>query len=143
MNKLIDKLPREVVDIIIGYTYNLQPIQLRNDIISFVNTKQNIINIFKLRYYDLKVDINKHLSFHIYHFLIGQKNIYAECKNKIYEISKRNYLLNNNNCDYLKNIFFKSCYNIYIFKIYWGLLTPEERNHFIDIQKRMDTERQP
>jgi hypothetical protein len=143
MNKLINKLPREVVDIIISYTYKPQPIELRNDIISFVLTKQNIINIFKIRYYSFEfVHIQKNLSFHIYNFLIGLKNTYSECKNKLYEISKKNYILNNKN-DSVDNIIKYFSNNYDIFRFFWGLLTPEERNHFIDIQKRMDTERQP
>jgi hypothetical protein len=143
MNKLIDKLPREVVDIIIGYTYKPQSIELRNDIISFVLTKQNIINKFKIRYFNLTfVDIQKHLSFHIYNYLIGLKNTYSECKNKVYEISKKNYILNNKN-DGVDNIIKNFSNNYYIFRFFWGLFTPEERNHFIDIQIKMDTQRQP
>ena len=66
MHRFIKKLPLEVIYIILSYTYKPQNIDLRNDIISFVLTKYNIINIFRLRYYNLSfLDIQKHLSFHI------------------------------------------------------------------------------
>lgn len=147
MNKFIKKLPTEIIDIIISYTYKPQSIELRNDIISFVLTKNIIINIFKKRYYNYNftfVDIQPLLSFHIYNFLIGLKNIYADCKNKLYEISKRNYILNNKNNCFVYNVIREfSKNNNFLFKIFWGLFTPEERNHFIDFQNRMDTERQP
>lgn len=145
MNKFIKKLPKEVIDIIISYTYKPQNIELRNDIISFVLTKQNIIDIFKIRYYTLSfIDIQKHLSFHIYSFLVGLKNIYSECKNKLYEVSKRNNILNSKN-DYVVHNIIKhfSKNNNYMFKIYWCLLTSDERNNFINIQERMDLERAP
>ena len=45
MHRFIKKLPLEVIYIILSYTYKPQNIDLRNDIISFVLTKYNIINI--------------------------------------------------------------------------------------------------
>lgn len=146
MNKLINKLPTEVINIIISYTYKPQPIQLRNDIISYLLTKDIIINIFKKRYVDYTTDVIKsHLSFHLFNFLTGVKNLYSECTNKLSLVSKRNYMLNTKNTNITYNIgnyFSKKNVNS-IFNIYWGLVTPEERNQFITIQIKMDAERQP
>ena len=55
MHKLINKLPKEVIDIIIIYTYKPQSIELINDIVSFVFSKNIIINIFKKRYFDFTI----------------------------------------------------------------------------------------
>ena len=143
MNKLINKLPKEVIDIIIIYTYKPQSIELINDIVSFVFSKNIIINIFKKRYFDFTFDqIEKHLSFHIYSFIIGLKNIYCDCINKLSKIRKRSYMLNNKKYN-IENYFSKNNFQKIIFNIYWGLLTVEERNQFINIQIKMDTQRAP
>ena len=55
MHKFINKLPKEVIDIIIIYTYKQQSIELINDIVSFVFSKNIIINIFKKRYFDFTI----------------------------------------------------------------------------------------
>ena len=72
--------------------------------------------------------------------------MYSEYENQVYEIYKRNYLLNNIE----KSIIipkFNNLYNqhlyYYYFNIYWGLFLPEERQQFININIRNDEQRMP
>lgn len=151
MNKLINKLPIEILYHIMSYSYKIQPQDLRNDIISFYGTNNNIRNIFMNRYYNLsflsKSEYSKHLLFHIISYLTRLKNIYTSNSPVIlFDVYKRNYMLKNienkkilniENNIYSQNHFNFNC------KMYWGLLTPEERNEFINIQISFDLNRMP
>ena len=44
MNCYINKLPSDIISIIIPYTYNLQNKQLLDDIINYKETKKNYLN---------------------------------------------------------------------------------------------------
>ena len=142
MNKSINKLPVEVINIIISYTYQFQPYELRKDIISYYLTKKIIKNIFVQRIYPLFYI--KHLLFHIHGFLKGIPNIYSNCCDKLIEVSKRIYIQKNiyNLLTLYNYIYTKQKLN-FIFNTYWGLLTIEERNQFIEIQINMDNSRMP
>jgi len=138
MNKLINNLPNDVINIIISYTYKLQPLELRNDIISYVETKSIIRNIFYLKYYNL-FSIKKnadlvHLVFQLNCFNIGLQNIYSSCENNIINLCNRNYMYSNNK-NYsiinLINISYPIVNHEIRFGTVWGLLTSEERNKFI------------
>jgi hypothetical protein len=141
------KLPIEILYHIISYSYKIQPIDLRNDIISFYKTNNNIINIFMKRYYNLSFISNseyiKHLLlFHIISYLTRLKNTYTSNSPCIlFDVYKRIYMLKNKNIEnthvYLQNHFNFNC------KMYWGLLTPEERNEFIQLQISQDSNRMP
>jgi len=142
LNKLINTLPSEVINIIINYTYQFKPIDLRNDIISYVSTKITIQRIFEKRNYSSygedKYIIYNNLSFHIVCFMRGLNSLYTSCGNYTLDhiITRHQKWLN-------KEFFFKKLIildkNSYVNKIksayLWALLTIGEREEFIAIQK--------
>jgi hypothetical protein len=150
MNKLINKLPIENLYHIMSYSYKFQPIDLRNDIISFYETNNNIKNIFMIRYNNLSYisiyQYLKHLLFHIVSYLTGLKNKYNNCPYILFDVYKRNYMLKNNKNSIIENIenniYSQNHFN-FNYKMYWGLLTPEERNKFIKLQISFDINRMP
>lgn len=141
MNKLINQLPDEIINIIISYTYNFQPINLRKDIISYVSTKNNIKNIFFQRKYPLSYI--KHLVFHIHGYIKGIPNLYSNCKDKLKEFTNRICILRLQNLLYLNNYNFSNEKLQYIFNFYWGYFNIEERNEFINIHIIMDKSKMP
>jgi len=142
MNKLMIKIPDEIINIIISYTYQIQPNELRKDIISYISTKNIIKKIFIERLYPLFY-IN-HLIFHIHGYLKGMPPIYSNCNDKLIEICCRNFIKHKKNVYKIQNLLILCSYNFskqklhYIFNTYWGLLKLEERNKFIEIQINMD-----
>jgi hypothetical protein len=132
----MNKLPIDIINIIIPYTYKLQPIDLRKDIISYYKTKNIVINIFIQRNYPLFYI--KHILFHLHGFLNGIPNLYSNCNNKLKEDKNRNHILKKNNLLLLKNYNFTNKKLYFIFNTYWGLFTVTERDIFIEIQKNID-----
>lgn len=137
------RLPIEIVQMILAYSYNCKPAPLCNDIRSFFETKKHICDTFYLRYKDIliheeRADMNwltsdvmsymnrNHASFHGY-------------QDKFYDICTRHFQLKNKDHAKIHRIF----HNLYKkpifsqFHILWGLLLPEEREHFIQIQSRI------
>ena len=140
---IVKNLPVEIVQIILSYSYNCQPVEICVDIRSFFDTKKRICDTFYLRYKDILVHeecadmlwltsdvmtyMNKnHASFHGY-------------QDKFYEITTRHFQLKKKDRAIIRRIFhhlYKK--NIMTqFHILWGLLLPEEREHFIQIQNRI------
>ena len=72
------------------FSYKIQPLELRNDIISYVKSRKNVEIIFINRYdnNNLFFHSNKyylrHLSFQIYSYICGIKNMYSQCQDKFY-----------------------------------------------------------
>lgn len=133
MNRFIQRLPIEIIHHILSYSYKTQPIHLQKDIISYVKTKQEIHTIFYRRYLPLdKSTINYHFTFHIQCFLTGLPNTYADCENKKAQVCKRIFMYHK----IRTNPQLTYC-------VFWGLLTTEERDQFVKIQKRMDYEQMP
>ncbi len=112
---LMDKLPHDIINLIISYTYNIQSKELLEDIKSYCFTKTMLYNIAIAKY--------------------TRYDWFASTKYSIYNITLelQEYIENNK----LKNpnkIF------LYSYKLngppetrinfYWGLLTPEERKGF-------------
>lgn len=146
MRYLMDKLPVEILYHIISYSYNLQPIDLRKDIISYTNTFKKITNIFNLKYRN--IDLNNkyiylsHLIFHLHCFSTGLQNLYSDCSNIIPDLCERNYIYKNGICPFNKisnilnihipvsNVTFRS-------RIYWGLLNCLEREKFLNIHENI------
>jgi hypothetical protein len=146
MNQLMDKLPIEIIYHIISYSYNIQPIDLRKDIISYSNTFTKISNIFNLKYRNVDLT-NKyiylsHLIFHLHCFSKGLQNLYSDCSNIISDLCNRNYIYKNGICNYnvisnvlnihlpVLNVTFRS-------RIYWGLLNCLEREKFLNIHENI------
>ena len=143
MTEIMKRLPIELVQIILSYSYKCQPAEICEDIHSFFKTKQEICDTFYLRYKDIliheeRADINwltsdvmtymnrNHASFHGY-------------QEKFYEITTRHFQLKNKDRATIHRIF-SNLYKKPIFSqfhILWGLLLPDEREHFIQIQNRI------
>jgi len=152
MNKLISMLPLEVQNIIISYSYKFQPLDLRRDIISYFETRNMIIEIFNKRYRTLSQIyknniIYKQLIFHIISYTNGLQGMYKSNIVKLNEIFNRNYVVNANvkklNLT-IKNLFdfnWKNDLLPFRFRLLWGLLTPEERNEFLNINIKFDKDR--
>ena len=152
MEKLICRLPIEVTYIIMSYSYKIQPIEIRKDIISYFESKKKVLNIFMNRYCNNNDLFNsnkiylRHLSFHIYSYICCIKSLYSVCEDKLYDFFRRCYVFKNITSnqllwDKLKPYLTKN----YIFSsnILWGLLTVDERNQFISIHIAMDINRMP
>lgn len=142
MNKLINRLPIEIIQHILSYSYTPQPIPLQKDIISYVNTRKEIMDIFHRRYHTVLATgrniIYKHLTFHIQCFLTGIPNIYEKNSNILEEVCTRLFIWNRllGSDKIIVN-------NRFSHNVLWGLLTVEEREHFLKIQKNMDNTRMP
>ena len=143
LTKNIQNLPIELILIIRAYSYSPQPIEITKDILSYFESKAIIQGLFYMRYKDLmpyerNADMNWLVS-DILCYMNRHRSTFYKYHDQFYEICKRNYMLKKvenesirkliNNSRH-KNIFFQ-------FNIYWGLLTPNERNHFIEIQKKI------
>jgi hypothetical protein len=128
MEHLLNRLPIEIIHHILSYSYKPQPVHLQKDIISYVTNKQVINDIFHRRYHVFTDNhsINNHFTFHIHCFLTGIPNTYADCENKKSEICNRIFMHHKLNTN-----------SPLTYCVFWGLLTVEEREQFVDIQKKM------
>ena len=143
LTKNIQNLPIELISIIISYSYSPQPIEIRNDILSYFESKAIIRNLFYQRYmyiasYEKDADMNWLVS-DILCFMNCNRATYYKYQDQFYAICKRNYMLRDADHPRIKRIANRAHYkNIFFqFHVYWGLLTPTERNHFIEIQKKI------
>lgn len=129
----MNRLPIELIHHILSYSYKPQPKNLQADIISYYKTKTEIMEIFHFRYQTNDINsMHKLLSFHVQCFLTGLPNTYGNCENKIVEVYNRLFIWDKWNMNNKKNPHFSDC-------IFWGLLLVEEREQFVEIQKKMDS----
>jgi len=143
MAEIIKRLPTDLINRIIPYTYNPQSKELLEDIHSYFTTKQIISEIFYKRYeylfaYEKDADMNWLVS-DILCFMNHNRSTFYRYSEKLYEIYARNYMLRNVDRSIIKKIA-NNAYNKNIhfqFRINWGLLLPEERENFIKIQKKI------
>lgn len=136
MCDIIRKLPEDLINRIIPYTYSLQSKELTEDIISYFNGKKIVNSI----YYGFWInDSDKHadkcwLINDLFAFANDYNPTMFGYKESFYKIFSRNIMLKND----------KNNVNNYIIRleseeidnqinIFWGLFTPEEREDFIDI----------
>ena len=143
LTRNIRNLPIELISIICSYSYSPQPIEIRNDILSYFESRTIIRQLFSCRYKDLMpyeryADMNWLVS-DILCFMNRHRATFHRFQDQFYDICKRNYMLRERENESIhkmvnnarnRNIFFQ-------FHIYWGLLTPDERNRFIEIQKKI------
>jgi hypothetical protein len=139
----IQQLPPEIIRMIIPYSYSPQPKVLIHDLHSYFESKKTICEMFYLRYVDIlthetHADMNWLVN-DILCFMNNHRASYHKYCDQLYDICSRNYMLRNAdthtirkivNNSYNKNIHFQ-------FRVYWGLLLPEEREQFIKIQKKI------
>ena len=143
LTRNIQNLPIELISIIISYSYSPQPIEITKDILSYFESKGIIQIMFYQRHKDLmtyerNADMNWLVS-DVLCYMNRNRATFYKYQDQFYEICKRNYMLRGVENDTIrkivnnsrnKNIFFQ-------FNIYWGLLNTDERNHFIEIQKKI------
>jgi hypothetical protein len=118
---IINKLPENILNYILPFTYKPQPTILLNDIRTFVELKIIISCLYEKRYHDL-LEYEKNAD---KNWLVSDILIYL--RNNKWDYYKR--------CLYMYNEFMcckkDSCSQ---FNIFWGLLSSEERRQFV--QKR-------
>ena len=120
---LINKLPLDILNYVLPFTYKPQPSVMLIDLVSFVSTKSEISLIYEKRYSELlefeqNADKNWLVS-DILHFMklkINKHCYYKKCL----------YLYNDFMC--IKK---DSCSQ---FNIFWTLLNPNERSIFVQIR---------
>ena len=143
LTKNIQNLPTELILIIRAYSYSPQPIEITKDVISYFESKAIIRSMFSERYVDLMpyerdADMNWLVS-DILCFMNNNCATYYRYQDKFYEICKRNYMLRDAEHPRIKRIANRANYrNIFFqFNVYWGLLNSDERNRFIELQKKI------
>jgi hypothetical protein len=137
--ELISKLPEDIINRIIPYTYNIQNKELLADIIHYNNSLTRIIKIYKRSiwcplpeyfYIETQTPYKSGLLFDLctYTYLngemfIGDVNIWDRsiAFNKFKDYKNKNH--------------FDSTYKMRKIKIIWGLMTIQERKNFIKIRK--------
>ena len=76
MHKYIKKLPNDIIQHIISYTYNFQSKILLNDIISYIETRKTIY----YNYFNLYIDLNEYKYLLINDLISYVKEIYEDEK---------------------------------------------------------------
>lgn len=136
----MNKLPTEIVNHIISYTYCLQNPELLEDIKNFHQTKKEIIKI----YYDWwiihhKFDEPEHKNWlinNLYRYTNHYQAAYLGYTDHFYNIWFRYKQLKTKK---QVNIFFEKIQQKNVnteINILWGILTIEERNSIIRLEKR-------
>lgn len=121
MWEIINNLPKDIIEYILSFTYNIQAEKLLIDIRSVIETKKTISLIYLKRYNDL-LEYEKNAD---KNWLVSDIILYVK-KNKHNSYNHISYL-------YSEFIFTKT--NIHTqFNIFWSSLSPEERSHFIKIR---------
>jgi hypothetical protein len=137
MKDLIRKLPRDIVLLIIPYTYNLQPKPLLNDIVNYKETKTTLFELYH-KYWIVEIqspDPEEDKNWLI-NDIFAYSNSYTATMNggyidKFYNIFKRNnYLQTKEKIDnYVNNMEKKNV--VSQINIFLGLLTIQERNEIL------------
>jgi hypothetical protein len=136
----VKRLPIELVQIILSYHYKCQPIVLCNDIHSFFTSKKLICDTFYLRYKDILVHETHAdmawLTSDVMTYINQNRASFHGYQDKFYEITSRLFKLQKKDRAIIRRIFDKLYRKNIItqFHILWGLLLPDEREHFIQIQ---------
>jgi hypothetical protein len=137
LNKLIQKLPIEIIILIISYTYNPQSKILLEDIENYHNTKQKVFEIYYYNYIIYLQSLEQEDKNWLINDVIRYTN--ENCPtmygytDKFYNIWYRNPALKTKN-DINNHILCieKKCVNTQI-NLFWGILNPIERNEMVVI----------
>jgi hypothetical protein len=136
MQNLIRKLPIEIVQKIIPYTYNLQNKDLLEDIVNYKNTRNIIDKIYYEYWINLVESEEPNDKYWMINNIFAYTNDYKPTMNgyveKFYRIFYRNPQLHNISevNEYLEKLELKPV--ITQINVFWGLLTPIERNDIIN-----------
>ena len=137
MNIFINKLPDDVINCIIPYTYELQTPNLLRDIENYKKTKDKITKLYYNYWIIFIEDTEPEDKYWLINDIIAYANNYKATMygyiDVFYSIFQRNLKLQsyedvNNFLDILETKNVDTQINII-----WGLLTPKERNDIIDI----------
>lgn len=143
------KLNQDMMNIIISYTYSYQSPQLLEDIISYIKTKKILHDYYKIRYASININLDDIVSndwfyndiwWYLQDGLTGREHMMLLLKNKrlkTYQLYSRLYKFLNAEdkvlYKYLHERINKCSKNINLdTNIIWGLLTPNQRQRFID-----------
>lgn len=142
MTTLLHKLPLDIVDHIIPYTYNIQNKKLLNDIQNYYDTKHAIIVSYNLLWEEYLRDISEyHANEWLINDLFAYSNNYYPGMHgfvkSFYNIFRRCLFLKKiKDIEKYISVLQKKSVNTQI-NIFWGLFTPEERMLFC-IEKLSD-----
>ena len=136
MNTFIQRLPEDIKNYIIPFTYSSQPSELLEDIRSFFSTKQEVSYIYFTQWFDsTEEDLDKcWLVNDLFAFANDYNPTLYGYLESCYIMFSRNIMLKsshkriNNFLSKLEKETFNKKINVF-----WGLMTPEERIDFIDI----------
>ena len=135
LNKLINKLPIEIINSIISYTYNPQSKILLEDIENYHNTKQKVFEIYYYNYIiylqSLEPEDKNWLINDIIRYTNENCPTMYRYTDKFYNIWYRNPELKTQN-DINNHILRieKKCVYTQI-NLFWGILNPIERNEMV------------
>ena len=136
LSESLNKLPKEIIYLILSYTYQLQNSNLLNDIIHYVSSKKFILNIYyEIWFINFNEPIIQHKNWLINDIILylNEDHSTMYCyRNKYLKVFFRNPFIKNN-----------SKFKIYIqnlerdnidkeINIYWGLLNKYEREEIIN-----------
>ena len=137
LSNLISKLPDEIVQHIISYTYNLQNKALLNDIVNYNKTKKTVLNRYHKFYKPFMIYKQTIDNDWLINDMFGYANDYKATMNgfvdNFYSIISRKQLLQTRQDIDKYIIKLESKEILSQINILWGLFTPDERNEFIEI----------
>ena len=120
---LINKLPEDILNYVLLFSYKPQPSIMLTDLVSFVETKSKISLIYKKKYNEL-LEFEQNAD---KNWLVSDILVFMKLK-----INNHNYY---KKCLYMYNDFMcnkkDSCSQ---FNIFWVLLNPNERSIFVQIR---------
>jgi hypothetical protein len=135
--ELVQRLPKEVIERIIPYTYEFQDKQLLEDIRNFIETRKTILTLYRTFWIDRWDEIEPEDKNWLINDLHAYANNYKASMygyvDNFYNILKRNFLLKqktDTDIDKSIRIIERTPVNRQI-NIFLGLFFPKERNDMI------------
>jgi hypothetical protein len=136
MCEIIKKLPKDIINLIIPYTYSVQSKELIVDIQTYFSKKKIITRIYS-RFWFNPYEENEDKNW-LHNDLIAFANDYNATmfgfKERFYNIFSRNIMLKNDQnkvISYIVNLENEKVEKR--INIFWGLFKPEEREEIIEI----------
>jgi len=136
MCEIITKLPEDIINLIIPYTYSVQSKELNDDIQTYFSKKKIITRIYSRWWFD-SYEENADKNW-LYNDLLAFANDYNATMfgftESFYNIFSRNIMLKNEQKKVISYIVHLENEKVEKqINICWGLFTPEEREKFIEI----------
>ena len=130
--KLMNRLPTDIINHIIPYTYNLQNKDILSDIKNYVESKNEIFQSYQKNYYSTSEGLpwREYLFDIINDFLIIKSDTNEEKFCYFNFVLRRHLLLSNKSNYFIDDFSCKISVTTYN-NMYWGLLTIDERNDIL------------